>query len=76
VSTLLEIEAALKKLPAEEQRSLLAKLSAQLETASRESSENRADHRDWMKRLERMRNSLGTGIRATTTEEIIDDLRS
>lgn len=34
------------------------------------------DHESWLKRLDDLRSSVGTGKQGTSTEAIIDDLRS
>ena len=73
MSTLAEIESAVDRLPPEEQEELLQHLTATVRR--RRGAAGPAVTEEWMKRLDALRASIGTGSRTLTSEQILEDAR-
>jgi hypothetical protein len=76
MTTLIQIEKAVAELAPVDQRSLLTWLQGRLETTALNPPSAEETHNLWLGRLEQLRNSIGTGKTTTSTEEILDDIRS
>jgi hypothetical protein len=72
MSTLTEIETVVERLPLAEQEELLRHLEAKLRRGSTTAS---ASREDWMRRLQSLRASIGSGTSTLTGEQILVDLR-
>lgn len=73
MSTLAEIESAAFRLPLAEQEELLYQLEKSLR--ARRAAGGPASRESWMARLEALRDSIGTGRRTLTGEQILEELR-
>jgi hypothetical protein len=76
MTTLIQIEEAVAELAPQDQKSLLSWLQGRLEQKAHEETPLAEEHESWLNRLEQLRNSVGTGKLTTSTEDILDDLRS
>jgi hypothetical protein len=76
MTTLIQIEEAVAELAPQDQKSLLSWLQGRLEQNAHEQTPLEEEHESWLNRLEQLRNSVGTGKLTTSTEDILDDLRS
>lgn len=76
MTTLVQIEEAVAELAPQDQRSLLQWLQGKLEKDTSAPTSAPEVHERWLNRLEQLRNSVGSGIPTTPTDEIINDLRS
>jgi hypothetical protein len=73
MSTLTEIETAVDRLPPAEQEELLHHLAATVRR--RRGAAGPAVAEQWMKRLDALRASIGSGNQTLTTEQILADAR-
>ena len=73
MSTLTEIENAADQLPPEEQEKLLHHLTAALRRRKSVPSSSIAE--DWMKRLDALRASVGSGQHTLASDQILTDSR-
>jgi hypothetical protein len=76
MTTLIQIEEAVAELAPQDQKSLLSWLQGRLEQNAHKQTPLEEEHESWLNRLEQLRNSVGTGKLTTSTEDILDDLRS
>lgn len=54
----------------------LVRDAMELVQPSESASKAQGDREEWMRRLDRLRSSVGTGKAGSSTEEILDDLRN
>jgi hypothetical protein len=73
MSTLTEIEAVVDRLSLADQEQLLRHLEASLR--GRQNNGAASSRRDWMQRLDALRNSISSGTTTLTSEQILTDLR-
>lgn len=73
MSTLAEIESAASRLPLAEQEELLRQLAKRLR--AQRAAAGAASRESWMARLEALRDSIGTGKQAVSSEQILEELR-
>jgi hypothetical protein len=76
MSTLVQIESAVAGLPPQEQQSLLTWLQGRLLSASKARDLDVAEREAWLQRLEQLRRSVAIGRDVSSSESIVDDLRS
>ena len=77
MSTLVEIESAVDRLPLEEKQELLRYLETSLVSNEHAipSTTDSMSHDEWVKSLEKLRNSISTGKQSMSADEIISELR-
>jgi len=73
MTTLAEIEKAVERLPLEEQEQLLRHLGTRVRQQRR--AADPTSREQWMTRLDGLRASIGTGLEALTTEQILAESR-
>ena len=73
MSTLIEIEAVVGRLPLAEQKELLRRLETTLRRP--QSAGTSIPREDWMRRLSSLRASIGSGMTKLSSEQILEDLR-
>jgi len=76
MSTLVQIESAVAKLPSQDQWSLLSWLQARLKAAPKVNLTATTQQPAWLEEIRQMREACATGKPGTSVEQLITEIRS